>query len=62
MRAAQIAREYLDDDLNAVVSVLLMRSMVGMIVARLGCYEKKKGLHLCKCHHLISVLQGSRIQ
>jgi len=39
---AQIAREYLDDNLDAVVSVLLMRSMVGMTVARLGVSQEKK--------------------
>ena len=41
MRAAWIARENLDDDLDDVVRTSLMSSMAGMTVARLGVPQEK---------------------
>jgi len=41
VRAAQIARENLDDDLDDVVRTLLMSSMAGTTVARLGVPQEK---------------------
>jgi hypothetical protein len=41
VRAAQIAREYLDGDMDDVVRTLSMRSMAGMMVARLGVPQEK---------------------
>ena len=40
-RAARIARENSDDDLDDVVRTLSMRSMAGMTVARLGVPREK---------------------
>jgi len=41
VRAVQIGRENLDDDLDDIVRALLIRSMAGIIVARLGVSQGK---------------------
>jgi len=41
VRAAQIARENLDDDSDDVVRTLLISSMAGTTVARLGVMREK---------------------